>query len=215
MGRLRVVIVIPALNESATIAGVVSAVSSYGTPIVIDDGSSDATATLARQAGAVVVSHEVNRGYDAALDSGFKKAAELGCDVVLTLDADGQHDPSLIQKFIDRIESGADVACGIRSARQRLAEHIFAWYTQLRFGIHDPLCGMKAYRLEVYKALGHFDSYGSIGTELVIYAATNGYQVNEVPFTVRDRIGASRFGRILSGNCKIFRAMFLSIRKIR
>jgi len=215
MDRSRLGIVIPALNESATIVGVVEAVERYGVPIVVDDGSTDDTAKLAKQAGASVVLHGQNLGYDAALNSGFKIAMELGCALVITIDADGQHDPYLIQKFIDRIDAGADIAVGVRSNRQRLAEHLFAWYTTLRFGIQDPLCGMKAYRRAVYEALGHFDSYGSIGTELMIFAAKKGYRIDQVSFDVRDRNGPSRFGRVFSGNYKIIRAMALSIGHIK
>lgn len=215
MGRLRVAIVIPALNEAASIEKVVIAASHYGMVIVVNDGSNDATANIALQAGAVVESHDVNLGYDAALNSGFQKAAEIGCDVIITVDADGQHDPSLIQRFVDKIESGADVATGIRNKHQRFAEYVFAWYTKFRFGLHDPLCGMKAYKLSVYQVCGHFDSFGSIGTELLLFSVQNGYKVAEVPFEVRDRIGESRFGRVLLANYKIFRAMLISIWRVR
>lgn len=211
MDKFRVGIVIPAFNESSTIASIVEAVGKHGIPILVDDGSSDNTAEIAIQAGAVVVVHEKNRGYDAALNSGFQKAAELGTQIIITVDADGQHDPSLIQQFIDNIDSGADIVVGIRSQRQRLAEHLFAWYTDLRFGVKDPLCGMKAYRLNVYQTLGHFDSYRSIGTELTLFAAVHGYHVGQISFEVLERCGQSRFGQSFSGNYKIIRAMLLSI----
>ena len=215
MEKCRVGIVIPALNESATIAGIVEVVGKYGIPIVIDDGSTDNTALLALKSGAVVFTHEANRGYDVALNSGFRKAAELGCQIIITVDADGQHDPLLIQQFIDAIESGADVVVGIRSRRQRFAEYFFAWYTGLRFGVKDPLCGMKAYRLSVYNALGHFDSYASIGTELMIFAAKRKYHIKQIPFNVRERVGESRFGQTLSANYKIIRAMILLCWRVR
>jgi len=211
MDRSRVGIVIPAFNESATIAGVVALAGHYGMPIVVDDGSSDATAELAMCNGAVVVAHKRNCGYDGALNSGFIKAAEIDCEVIITVDADGQHDPSLIQRFIDEIDAGMDVVVGVRSRKQRLAEHMFALYTNLRFGIKDPLCGMKAYRATVYEALGHFDSYSSIGTELTIYAAKKGYQLSQIPFIVRERKDQPRFGRVLVANYKILRALVLSI----
>lgn len=210
MDRSRIAIVIPALNESATITDVVEAAGRYGVPIVVDDGSTDNTAALAKRAGAIVASHEDNRGYDAALNSGFKRAAELGSEIIITVDADGQHDPSLIQKFIEAIDAGADVAIGIRSRRQRLAEHLFALYTNLRFGIKDPLCGMKAYRTVVYEALGHFDSYESIGTELMIFAAKKGCRFSQISFDVRERKGRSRFGQMFAGNYKILCAMLRS-----
>jgi glycosyltransferase involved in cell wall biosynthesis len=211
MDKCRVGIVIPALNESATIAGIVEAVKKYGAPIVVDDGSTDNTVEFALKAGAIVVAHEINQGYDAALSSGFKKAAELGVQIIITVDADGQHDPQLIQKFIEAIDSGVDIVVGVRSRNQRLAEYLFSVYAGLRFGIKDPLCGMKGYRSGLYKALGHFDSYGSIGTELMFFAAKNGYKFEQIEFNVRDRNGESRFGQILSANYKIIRAMMLCI----
>lgn len=213
MDRSSVALVIPALNESSTIAGVVAAAAKYGVPIVIDDGSTDNTAELARQAGGVVISHDRNLGYDAALNSGFKKASEMGCQIIITLDADGQHDPTLLQKFIDKINLGADIVLGVRNKFQRFAEHIFSWYSRGRYGIKDPLCGMKAYRTKVYCDLGYFDSYNSIGTELVLFAAKNEYILDEVSFIVRKRIGSSRFGPIFIGNYKIFRAIMFSIFK--
>jgi len=211
MDKHRVGIVIPALNESTTIAGIVETVGKYGIPIVVDDGSTDSTGALALKFGAVVVTHEINRGYDAALNSGFKKASELGVEIIITVDADGQHNPLLIQQFIDIIDSGADIVVGIRSNRQRISEHLFAWYTDLRFGINDPLCGMKAYKANIYKSLGHFDSYGSIGTELTIFAAKNRYQIEQIAFNVLERTGVSRFGQMFSANYKIIRALILSI----
>jgi glycosyltransferase involved in cell wall biosynthesis len=210
MDRCRVGIVIPALNESASIAAIVTSAKAFGIPIVVDDASTDATAELATRHGATVVSHSNIRGYDGALNSGFSKAAEIGCEAIITIDADGQHDPSLIQRFLDALEAGADIVVGVRSRRQRLAEHMFAWYTSRRYGIADPLCGMKAYRTAVFTALGHFDSYRSIGTELAIFAARRGYRLAQVPFNVRERNGSPRFGRALSGNVKIIRAMILS-----
>lgn len=214
MDKYRVAIVIPAFNESATIREIVEATGKRGVPIVVDDGSEDQTADLALQVGANVVVHEHNRGYDAALESGFRKAAEIGCQVVITFDADGQHDPMFIEQFINQIDSGADAVVGVRSARQRAAEHAFGWYTGLRYGIRDPLCGLKAYRMELFHSLGHFDSYESIGTELIIYAARHGARIDQIPFQVRARKDKSRFGKALSGNLRIFRAMVLALWKV-
>jgi len=210
MDRSRVAIVIPALNEAKSIASVLAGATPHGTVIVVDDASIDETAAIAREAGAEVVMHERNKGYDAALNSGFRRAAELKKDVIVTLDADGQHDPRLLRRFLDKIDEGCDVVVGVRSRRQRLAEHLFAWYTGLRFGISDPLCGMKAYRTSTYLALGHFDSYCSVGTELALFAAKSGCRVGQIPFVVREREGRSRFGSIVVGNAKIARAMFRS-----
>ena len=208
MDRSRLAIIIPAYNESASIAIVVHAVITYGVPIVVDDGSTDQTSFLARDAGAEVVSHENNLGYDAALDSGFVHANKIGYDFALTMDADGQHNPKLLPIFIKALDEGADVVIGVRNRQQRIAEYVFALVSSLLWGISDPLCGMKAYRMELYRALGHFDMYGSIGTELAIYAARQHKKIVQIPVLTRDRVDAPRFGRKLSANLQIFKALY-------
>lgn len=215
MERSQIGIVIPAFNESATIEDVVKAARIYGIPIVVDDGCDDNTSDIALEAGAVVVTHPRNSGYDCALNTGFIKAVELGVELIITVDSDGQHDPAFIRNFTEMIDAGGDVVVGIRNERQRLSEHIFAWYTNVRFGIKDPLCGMKAYRKSVYESLGHFDSYGSIGTELMIYAAKNSFRIRQVIIDVHERKGQSRFGRILSANYKIINALLFSLWRIK
>lgn len=193
-----------------TISRVVKEVKSFGIPIVVDDGSKDDTAELATSSGAVVVSHIRNKGYDSALNSGFVKAEEMGLQVVITLDGDGQHNPALISQFISAIDLGADIVIGIRNYRQRLAENLFSMYTRFRFGIKDPLCGMKAYKIEVYKDLGYFDSYNSIGTELMLYSVLKGCCIQQINFKLIDRCDTPRFGSLAIANWKIFRAMVLS-----
>lgn len=208
MDRHRIGIVIPALNEAATIAGVASNASQYGVPIVVDDGSSDETGELAKAAGARVVRHDTNLGYDQALNSGFARARELGCEYVVTMDADGQHDPTILSFFIQALDAGADVVIGIRDRRQRLAEHVFAWVSSAKWGIRDPLCGMKAYRIGIYKGLGHFDAYDSIGTELAIYAAKSGKKIAQLPIKTRERSDEPRFDRRYSANRRILRSLW-------
>jgi len=201
-------IVVPAFNEANTIVAVVEKAMQFGTVIVVDDGSTDDTAVKALGAGAIVVSHHGNRGYDCALESGFARAADLDCEFVITMDADGQHNPQLLTLFVDELKNGlADVVIGVRNRRQRLAEHLFALVSTVVWGIRDPLCGMKAYRMHVYRSRGHFDSYGSIGTELAIYAARKGYRISQIPFVTRERIDQPRFDRAIRANWRIFIAM--------
>ncbi len=209
MDRPRVALVIPAFNEAATIFSVIATASKYGQVIVVNDNSQDDTAEIAEAAGAVVVSHTVNEGYDSALNSGFREAARLKFDYIVTLDADGQHDPSLLREFIAALEDGASLALGVRSSKARLAEHIFALYAHIRYGVLDPLCGMKGYRRELYESLGHFDSYKSIGTELMLRSVARGANFKQVHFQVRARSDAPRFGRAFAANLKILRALFI------
>jgi glycosyltransferase involved in cell wall biosynthesis len=204
-------IVIPAFNEARTIANVVALCNVYGRSIVVDDGSNDDTGDVADASGAEVIRHAGNRGYDAALESGFQHAAHLGCEYVITIDADGQHDPALLAKFCALLDAGADIVIGNRNERPRLAETCFALLTQFRYGLKDPLCGLKAYRMSIYEKLGHFDSYNSIGTELMLYAIRNGFRMQQVPIVVKSRVDKPRFGNRLRANYKIFRAMYLSL----
>ena len=87
--------------------------------------------------------------------------------------------------------------------------------TKFLYGLSDPLCGLKGYRMSVYRALGHFDAYGSIGTELTLFSVRSGFRLEQVPIVVRERNGHPRFGRKLQANYKIFRAMSLHLFRIR
>jgi glycosyltransferase involved in cell wall biosynthesis len=203
----RIGIVIPAFNESKTIALVVSNVLPFGTPIVVDDGSSDSTGEAAQIAGASVVRHPFNRGYDCALNSGFERAAALDCDYIISIDADGQHDPAILGAFIQALDNGADVVIGIRNHLQRFAEHVFAYAAVRLWGIRDPLCGMKGYRIQIYRELGHFDCYDSIGTELSIYAARRHRRITQIPIKTLPRSDAPRFGNKIRSNARIIRSL--------
>jgi glycosyltransferase involved in cell wall biosynthesis len=213
MAGPRVAVVIPAFNEAQTIGLVVRGVLSVARVIVVDDGSSDQTVDLARAAGAIVVRHSENKGYDAALASGFAACAAMGSEFVVTMDADGQHASEAMPSFIRALDQGADVVVGVRERRQRWAETVFAAVTRIAWGVRDPLCGMKGYRTSVYQALGHFDSYASIGTELMLFAARRGMRIEQVAVPTQDRIGAPRFGRALSANWQILHALFRGLRR--
>jgi glycosyltransferase involved in cell wall biosynthesis len=211
MERHRVGIVIPALNEAETIGAVVALAAGHGIPIVVDDGSNDKTGDVAAAAGAVVVTHNSNRGYDRALDSGLSRAAGIQCEYVVTMDADGQHDPAILGLFIQELDKGADVVVGVRDRFQRFAERVFAFVSFLKWGIRDPLCGMKAYRTGLFRELGHFDSYGSIGTELMLYAARKNRHIAQIAVKTRKRNGAPRFGSRLRANKAIMRALIYAL----
>lgn len=210
-------IVIPAWNEAATIGRVVESVLPYGTVVVVDDASTDQTGDLAAQAGAVVVKHAENRGYDGALNSGFAKADELGVQYIVTFDADGQHDPENLPTVIDMLRSGSDLAVGIRPARARIAEKLFALVIWARYGLRDPLCGLKGYRATLYQEAGRFDSCQSIGTQLALHAARRQkkYRIKQFAVCIYDRKDEPRLGGSLKANWRISRALFRVLLEIR
>jgi glycosyltransferase involved in cell wall biosynthesis len=213
MDRSKLAILIPALNEEKSIGRIVSKILRYGVPIVIDDGSTDFTGKIALGSGAIVLKHEKNYGYDKALNTGFLYASKNDYEIIITIDADGQHDVNTIEKFKNEILNGADIVIGIRNSKPRIAEKIFSFISEKKWGILDPLCGLKAYKINVYKKLGHFDSYGSIGTELTIFAAKKRLRLKQIPIVVRrrEKQDFARFGGALKANFLILKSLLKAV----
>ena len=205
-------IVIPAHNEAGTIGSVVSRACQYGAVIVVNDRSQDATATIASEAGARVVENTGAGGYDSSLDLGFCHAVEWGFLAVVTMDADGEHDPDCLPAFaVPLLEGGVPLVLGIRPRRQRLSETVMGWWVKLRFGVDDALCGMKGYHAALYRENSGFDHRGSIGTELAINTIRRGHAFVQVSVSGTSRADRPRFGSLLRANYRIFRALFLTI----
>tara|TARA_A100001015_G_scaffold243881_1_gene279105 strand:+ start:2045 stop:2701 length:657 start_codon:yes stop_codon:yes gene_type:complete len=211
--KYKVAIIIPAFNEELTISNQIKSAKKYGLVIVVNDGSTDKTYDKAIKAGAIVINHKINKGYDKALSSGFAKANKIGCKIIITFDGDGQHDPKAIKKFINLINKGYDVVIGVRKNYQRVSEYIFSLVTNFIWGIKDPLCGMKGYNIRVYKKVGYFSSYDSIGTELCIKSCKLGFKIFQKPLKIFNRHGKSRFGTIYA-NVKILKALY-NLRNIK
>lgn len=208
----KIIAVIPALNEENTIVKIVCSARNYSDVIiVVDDNSSDGTRTMAEQVGALVIHNEKNLGYESSIETGFKKAAELGATVFVTLDADGQHNSSDIVRLCDLIVAGeADVVVGERgSYRKKIAESLIALYTKKKFRINDPLCGLKAYSRKIYEQVGHFDTKNLIGAQLAIEAVKNGFKVVNRRIEIAIRQDNSRFyAQNINANTKVMKAFF-------
>jgi glycosyltransferase involved in cell wall biosynthesis len=101
VGADAVLALIPAWNEASRLGPIVTAAGEYLPVLVVDDGSHDGTSAVAEASGAAVVRHTINQGKGVALKTGFDWALERGYGAVLTLDADGQHDPAEIPRFLD------------------------------------------------------------------------------------------------------------------
>ena len=207
MAEYKVAIIIPAFNEENTIAKVVESVKPYGCPIVVNDASTDNTAKLATQAGAIVVNHKTNQGYDQSLNSGFIEVDKRNFDAVITFDADGQHNPKMLVKYIKYLSNGKDLVLGVRPKIERIVEQLFAVCTKLKFGWEDPLCGMKGYSMKLYKKQGYFDSYRSIGTELSIFGLTGQYSYVQICIDISKRKDQSRFYSAFLSNWHILKLL--------
>lgn len=207
-------IIIPAYNEEGTISEVVSSLVTICDVLVINDASTDKTMEKARLAGAKVITHEFNKGYSEAISTGFKNALESGYKYVLTFDADGQHEPSLVNTFFSNlVDDKADVVFGERECVARFSEFLMNLYFKLRFGINDSLCGMKAYDVMLFKEFNGFETFNSIGTELLFNSLRAGKRCLPIPMKILDRKDKPRFGNRIIANLIILKAMLYLIRK--
>jgi glycosyltransferase involved in cell wall biosynthesis len=208
VGGPRLTVVIPAHREGASIGAVVAKARRFGEVIVVDDCSPDDTSERASAAGALVVRSDAQLGYEGALRRGFAEADERGFTHVVTMDADGEHDPACVARFRQLLlEDGVPLVLGIRARKQRVAETILASYVRARFGPRDILCGMKGYDLALYRANRGFSRSDSIGTELAVHSLRAGVRFEEVPVTGERRSDAPRFDRSLRANLRMLRAL--------
>jgi glycosyltransferase involved in cell wall biosynthesis len=184
--------VIPAFNEARKIASVINGVREHIKDIiVVDDGSGDNTAELAEEAGAFVLRHDLNRGKGMALRTGFSHAAKRGYHAVLTLDADGQHDPSEIRKFLSAFQDNSgDVIIGSRlwdkSAipRYRYIPNqigIFCISKAAGCRIEDTQSGFRLYRKEVLETISLATTGFETETEILIKAGKKGFRIHHLP----------------------------------
>lgn len=187
--------VTPAFNEATTIAEVVSAVRAYAChTIVVDDGSTDDTGSLATLAGATVVTHQVNRGPGAATNTGIKAARAMGATIVVTIDADGQHAPSDIPALIAPIlEQRADIVFANRFGRPNEIPSVRRAYnrcanilTLLATGawVSDSQCGFKAIGQRALMELDISANGFEFCTQIVREAKNRRWKTAEVPITV-------------------------------
>lgn len=196
-----VAVVIPAYNEYPTVAAVLAAIPDViagrvAEVIVVDDGSDDDTAAQATAAGGLVcqVSH---RGQGLALKLGYWLARARGAQVIATIDADGQYEPSELERLVVPILAGqADFTNGSRRLGmelttdpvRRLGVTVFGALVSVLLGqrITDPACGIRAFRSELTEAVT-LEQTQYQTSELLIGAAMRGFRVVEVATTMRDR----------------------------
>lgn len=189
---MKIAVLIPALNAERTIAKVVVEARRQCEPVtVIDDGSRDATGEVARAAGAAVLRHEVNRGKGGALKTGFAWALENGFDAVVTLDADGQHLPAEIPKFIAEFStSGADLIIGGRShlfqqmlPRRRVANRFSAWCIAKCSGarVTDSQSGFRLYSARLLRGIKLRTDGFDMESEVIVRAGRRGFGIVTIP----------------------------------
>ena len=209
-------IVIPALNEEDALRSLLPEIpESYARwVIVVDNGSADETASVARSAGAVVVK-ELQRGYGRACLSGFQKARELGAELVIFMDGDGSDDPADLTLMMKPIWEGrADFVIGSRVSKNaepgavppqaRLGNWLVSGVIRMRFGtrLHD-IGSFRAISCSALESLEMREMTFGWPVEMVVKAARAGYRIVEVPLHYRMRThGRSKVAGTITGSVK-------------
>ncbi len=193
-GARIVIVIVPAYNEQAHLGELLHSLSAaeLGAEIlVIDDGSDDATAHIAAEAGARVLRHPFNLGYGAALQTGYKYALSVGADVLIQMDADGQHDPAQIPRLAAPLLAGAcDLVIGSRflepsgyamGRTRTLGRQVFRLLGRIAgVQITDPTSGFQALNrktLELYAE--EFFPHDYPDVDVLVMAARRGIRIQE------------------------------------
>jgi glycosyltransferase involved in cell wall biosynthesis len=218
-------VVVPLLNEEASLEElyreITAALESRGEPfevVFVDDGSTDQSLDVLHHlhdttSNVVVVHLRRNFGKAAALQAGFLEARG---EIIVTIDADLQDDPSEIPALLAKLDEGFDLVSGWKTRRndplsRRVLSRIFNWTNAVISGVklHDVNCGLKAYRAEVVQGMR---LYGELHRFIPVLAAYQGYRVAEIPVNHRARQhGRSRYGfeRYLRGFFDLLSVTFM------
>lgn len=199
MKKPSTLVIIPAFNEARvigeTIHGIRRTIGKRATILVVDDGSVDTTKYVARRAGALVVRHPVNRGLGGALGTGFYWAKMHDVDIVVTFDADGQHDARDLLRVLHPIDAGiADVVIGSRSLGGwpaiPLDRKIIIWGSNLLtwwlFGVRstDSLSGFRAFNRQAIERIQLKTDKMEVSNEFFFEIKRNKLRLTEVPIHV-------------------------------
>jgi glycosyltransferase involved in cell wall biosynthesis len=209
--------VIPALDAAATLgtlAGRLREVLPHASIVVVDDGSADATSDVARSSCDVLVRFPVNRGKGAALRAGIAAALERGADVVVTIDADGQHPPEAAPSLVAAL-SQADIAIGARSRHggamplgRRMTNALASAAVGAIIGsaVTDSQSGFRAIRRAVFEAVAANGERYEYETDFLIRAGRAGFRIQAIPIVTV--YGAPSHFRAFRDSTRVVRAIW-------
>jgi glycosyltransferase involved in cell wall biosynthesis len=193
----KILVCIPAFNEAQAIAEIIRRSRKYaGDIIVYDDGSTDNTYEAATAAGAIVIRNPENKGYGVAIRSLFQAAKEKDADIMVTLDADGQHDPDQIAEVIEPLKQGFDIVVGSRFLKRDGKEKVpryrsFGIKTITKLtqaasyhGLTDSQSGFRAYNKNALSKINLYEDGMAVSTEILLRAGEKKLLVAEVPITI-------------------------------
>ncbi len=192
-----IVACIPAYNEEKNIAAVIIETKKYVDQILVcDDGSSDLTYLIAEGLGATVIKHEINKGYGSSIKTLFENALKTNASIILTIDADSQHDPNQIPNFIQAFEKqDIDILIGSRFLpgsdtnipkwRENGIRIINKMANNALDNLSDTQSGFRAYKIDSLRRLRLSDEGMGISTEILLKANEENMKIAEIPITVK------------------------------
>ena len=194
---MKITVGIPAYNEEKNIAKIIIKLKKITDQIIVcDDGSNDSTCAIAESLGATIIKHPKNSGYGMAIRSIFLKAREINADILVTIDADGQHKIEDINKIIKPVvDRQADISIGSRFLKEdnntpsyrKFGVKVITKVTNssLSEKITDAQSGFRAYNNKVLQSLTPSDSGMGISTEILIKSSNLGLKITEVPTEIQ------------------------------
>lgn len=194
---MNIIAALPCFNTADSIADVVNKTANYvDQVIVVDDGSTDNTALIAKNAGALVVSHGINQGYGMAISTCFKSARYNNADILVIIDGDGQHNPEDIPKLIKPVlEDGADLVIGSRFLPDNTETDMpkyrglgirtinFVWNFGSKCKITDSQSGFRAYSKKTIEQMSLAEKGMGVSIEVLENSRGNGVIIKEVPIS--------------------------------
>ena len=213
---MEVTVGIPAYNEEKNIASIIVKLKKISSRIIIcNDGSTDSTGLIAKELGAIVINHQKNQGYGAAIKSIFLKSKEIGAKVLVTLDADGQHDVNEIDKLLKPItDDKCDIVIGSRflsetenvPSYRKLGINVITKLTNasIKKNLTDSQSGFRAYNKKVIEQIPLSESGMGVSTEILIKASSKEFRIAEVPITISYGGDTSTHNPVTHGTSVIF-----------
>ena len=214
---MEITVGIPANNEEKNIASIIVKLKKIADKIIVcNDGSTDSTSEIAESLGAIVINHPKNLGYGAGINSIFKKSKEINSDILVTFDADGQHQIEDIEKVITPIRNKeADIIIGSRfldSAEDEIPDYrkfgirLITKITNssLKNKITDSQSGFRAYSKDVISKLNISDIGMGISTEILIKSSALDFRIAEVPIHILYEGNTSTHNPVSHGTSVLF-----------
>ena len=203
-------IITPARNEESTISNVLKQSLKYGDVLVVNDASDDNTLYIAKKFPVKIISNATPQGYSNSKRLGINYAIRRNYENVILIDADGEHSPVLIKKFIENLKSPISIIFGRRQIK-RFSEKIICRYYKIIYGVSDILCGMIAIKTSKIKSELLDSQEDDLGMEIILDNLRNKNKFTEINVFGKERLDNSRIYLNFYSKFKYLKIIFNSL----